>query len=455
MDKPCEGCYDATRTLSRKEKAMTWLQRYKIRNYINSSLCVVPLAWGCAAVVFHRIVWRFDLWTRWDLLGYSPDGARAVVGVISSSMLTFIVFLVSMLLLAVQIAVGQLTPRIIAGVFKKKRIKASLGIFLFTYMFSLSAQGRIGDPVPQLIVLLTILFSVTSIGVFLYFVDYMGKSLRPISVCTSLYEEAVQVIDAIYPRLLNSADSSKEDHTHFAGAGPSRTVLHAGKSGVLLAFDTEGLARAATRSGCLIRLVPEVGDFISTGDPLFRIYQGGDSLAEDELRQSTVFGTERTLEQDPAFAFRIIVDISIKALSAAINDPTTGTRCIDQIHRLLRRVGQRDLGDGLVYDDAGRLRFVFPTPDWQDFVELGVSEILLYGAGSIQVVRRLRAMLEDLIASMPSPRVPLLREQLTMLDRAVQRSFADPSYRTMAGAGDYLGMGGDVWPGSVSRAGSQ
>jgi uncharacterized membrane protein len=425
---------------------MTWLKRYKIRSYINSALWVIPLAWGCAAVIFHRIVWRFDIWTGWELLGYSPDGARAVVSAISSSMLTFIVFLVSMLLLAVQIAVGQLTPRIIAGVFKNIRIKISLGIFLFTYLFSLSAQGRIGDPVPQLVVLLAILFSVTSICVFLYFVDYMGKSLRPISVCTGVYEQAVRVIDSIYPRLLNIAEGNKEDHKHFAGVDPSRTVLHTGKSGILLAFDTEGLTRAATRSGCLIRLVPEVGDFICIGDPLFQIFQGGESLEDNELHQSIAFGTERTLEQDPAFAFRIIVDISIKALSPAINDPTTGARCIDQIHRLLSRVGQRDLGDGLSHDDTGQLRFVFPTPDWQDFVELGVSEILLYGAGSIQVVRRLRAMLEDLIDSMPTPRIPLLRDQMAMLDRAVELNFADPSYRAMAGTGDYLGMGGDARP---------
>ena len=111
------------------------------------------------------------------------------------------------------------------------------------------------------------------------------------------------------------------------------------------------------------------------------------------------------MEQDPAFAFRIIVDIASKGLSPAINDPTTAVLAIDQIHHLLRSVGGRHLDEGLAHDRSGSLRLVYRTPDWEDFVYLAVTEIRQFGGTSIQVARRLRAMLENL-TDILSPSVP-------------------------------------------------
>ncbi len=115
-------------------------------------------------------------------------------------------------------------------------------------------------------------------------------------------------------------------------------------------------------------------------------------------------GQERTLEQDPALAFRIMVDIASKGLSPAINDPTTAVLAIDQIHHLLRNVGGRHLDDERVRDAAGRVRLVYRTPAWEDFVQLAVTEIRQFGGASIQIARRLRAMLENLIQTLPAKR---------------------------------------------------
>ena len=419
---------------------MTWLQRYKLRNFVTSSLWLAPMLSGVMAVICHRLVWKLDLWTQWQLLGYSLESARSIVGAISSAMLTFIVFLMSMIFIALQVAVGQLTPRIIAFAFRNRVIKLSLGIFTFTYMFSITALGRLESPIPQLVVLLTILFSVTSIGVFLYFVDFMGKSLRPISICEKLAGGDTQVIETIYPVLLSQEKHNAPKPLMTEWGVATCTINHEAGAGVIMAFDAEGLVRVAARSGCVIRLVPQVGDFVSTGDPLFSIYGG--CLSYDELRRSVVFGVERTIEQDPGFVFRIIVDIAIKALSPAINDPTTAVACIDQLHRLLRLVGQRDLGDGRLRDGQGTVRVIFPTPEWEDFVHLAVSEILHYGADSVQVVRRLRAMLADLLEHLPEQRTPEIRAHIELLDRSVARSFIDPGERELAVSGDYKGLGG-------------
>jgi uncharacterized membrane protein len=421
---------------------MTWLQRYEIRNFVKSSLWLVPMLFGLLAVVCHRLVWKFDLWTQWQLLGYSQDSARSVVGSISSAMLTFVVFLMSMIFIALQVAVGQLTPRIIAFAFRNPIIKTSLGIFMFTYMFSISAQGRLEAPVPQLVVLITVLSTAVSIGVFLYFVDFMVKSLRPISICQKLADDGSKTIKTIYPALLSheKCPAAKSLMTEWGAA--DSTINHEGSSGIILAFDDAGLVRIAARNDCMIRMVPQVGDFVSKGDPLFSIYRGGESLNRDELRRSVVLGVERTIEQDPEFVFRIIVDIAIKALSPAINDPTTAVACIDQLHRLLRRIGQRNLGDGKLRDGQGTLRVTFPTPDWEDYVHLAVSEINHYGADSIQIVRRLRAMLTDLLEHLPEQRTPVIRERIELLDLSVMRNFIDPVERELAMLGDYKGLGG-------------
>ena len=105
------------------------------------------------------------------------------------------------------------------------------------------------------------------------------------------------------------------------------------------------------------------------------------------LCQSVAVGQERTLEQDPTFAFRILVDIASKGLSPAINDPTTAVLALDQIHHLLRDVGSRRLDDERICDPAGRLRLIYRTPGWKDFVQLAVTEIRQFGGTSIQVDR--------------------------------------------------------------------
>src|SRR5439155_20740224 len=127
-------------------------------------------------------------------------------------------------------------------------------------------------------------------------------------------------------------------------------------------------------TACTIEVVPQVGDFVASDDPVFRLYGDSSGISPKQLLRHIALERERTLEQDPAFAFRIIVDIASKALSPAINDPTTAVLALDQIHHLLRKVGLRRLDTGVVRDHAGRVRLVYRTPGWEDFVELAITE---------------------------------------------------------------------------------
>lgn len=418
---------------------MTWLQRYWLRNYIRNSIWVYPVVGLVVALLAVRVLHQIEQAQGWEL-SVAPDAARSVLDTLAASMFTFIVFVSSALLVAVQLASGQLTPRIIGIVFRDPVTKTALTIFVFTFTFTLAAMVRIGNTVPQLTAQVAECGSLLSLVGFLYLIDHVGKALRPSGAVAVVGVLGRRVVESVYRRKLDSAVPPSDANGHVDSL-PSQTVL-SGKDGVVLAFDLPGLVSLAERADAVIELQPQVGDFVAVGDPLFRVLGGRSDVSAAVLRQSVAFGQERTLEQDPAFAFRILVDIANKGLSPAINDPTTAVLAIDQLHHLLRNVGQRRLDDERVRDKGGRLRLLFRTPDWEDFVHLAVTEIRQYGGESIQVVRRLRAMLENLIQTLPAERTPLLRQELDLLRRSSERSFQEPEDRLLADESDVQGVGG-------------
>ena len=213
-------------------------------------------------------------------------------------------------------------------------------------------------------------------------------------------------------------------------------------SSVILAANIRGLVCEAQRLDGTIVVAAQIGDFVGDGQPLFLLFEGAADANDRTLRGSIAFGLERTIEQDPTFAFRVIVDIAVKALSKAINDPTTAVLAMDQLQRLLRQVGEKNLHNEYFLDGSGTLRLVFPTPNWEDFVHLTCREIRQYGAESLQIVRRMRAMLQNLISTLPELRQPALRLELELLDRTIEKLFDFEEDRQLAGIADTQGLGG-------------
>ncbi len=187
-------------------------------------------------------------------------------------------------------------------------------------------------------------------------------------------------------------------------------------------------------------------------EPLFRLYGGAGTIDDRLLRGSVALGSERTIEQDPTFAFRILVDIAIKALSPAINDPTTAVLAIDQLHRLLRMVGLRHLRGEEICDAEGNPRLIFRMPNWEDFVHLSCIEIRHCGAGSVQIMRRMRSMLENLMQTLPPHRHPALIQQLGLLDRTIERQYSLPEDLAIARIPDSQGLGGALGVQPVMKA---
>jgi uncharacterized membrane protein len=393
-----------------------------------------------AGLLMVSVVNRIDRAFAWEL-SLKPDTARTVIGTVAASMFTLVVVASSAVLVAVQLGSAQLTPRIILLVYRSRVRKLCVSAFVFTFTFSVGVLVRIDNSVPLLSSYLAAYGFLFNLALFLYFLDGVGKALRPSSALQVVGLFGREVVQSVYPSKLRSEDRLVQPSVEEPHSAPTR-VIHSEEDGVVLAFDQKGLISEAENSDCVIELVPQVGDFIAEGDPMFRIYKGGQALSADSLRSHVALGQERTLEQDPTFAFRIIVDIASKALSPAINDPTTAVLALDHVHHLLRDVGARSLSDGREEDKSGHLRLVYRTPNWEDFVHLAVTEIRQYGGDSIQVVRRLKAMLDNLIELLPEQRAPLLRLELSLLEATSKRMFVDLYDQSLAEEGDLQGIGG-------------
>ena len=419
---------------------MNWIQRYRVRQYVSNSIWVLPVLGVGAALVLVRILYWIDDTMGWRS-SFDPDSATVVLVSLGGAVFTFIVYIASMLLLALQLASAQLTPRIIGIVFGDRVTRFSLVLFAANFALLIGVVVRIKDTVPTLTAHIAAFTCLVSLIVFLYLIDHVGKSLRPSEVLQRIATSGRRILEQVYPRRLAEwPDESRTPADEPAGR-PSRTIPSR-RNGVLLAFDMVGLVQLARQADCVIELVPQVGDFVAAEHPLFRIYGGGAAPSAAALYQSVVFGQERTLQQDPGFAFRIIVDIASKGLSPAINDPTTAVLAVDQIHRLLASVGSRNLNEGQVRDAAGAIRLVYRTPDWEDFVHLAVTEIRQFGRESIQVMRRLRAMLENLMVTLPESRHGLLRQELSLVQRSSRRFFPEPEDLALAEVSDAQGVGG-------------
>ena len=428
---------------------LSWNRVYRTTSYVRSALWIVPFfAILLVLIVAPPLRW-LDTWLGWRLSGLGVAGATTLYQTVITLTLSFLVFTFGSLLVAVQIAGGQLTPRIIATTLLRDNVvRYSVGLFVFALLFSVMALDRLEGRVHELLALVTAFLGIGSIATFLFLIDYAARLLRPVSILARVGNEGLEVIKAVYPTLSQPEIVEAGGGAALPG-GPRRIVGHGGHSEIVLAFDIPTLVREAEWTAGVIECVPRVGDFLASDEPLFVLHGGATMIEDRRLRDAVAFGPERTMEQDPLFAFRILVDVALKALSPAINDPTTGVLALDQVQRLLRTVGRRHLHGEAIVDRSGQRRLILRTPDWDDFVNVACHEIRMYGAGNMQIARRMRAMLENLIASLPPHRHAALEAERRRLDAAIATLFTDPDDLALAREPDLQGLGGS--PGPIAR----
>lgn len=425
---------------------MSWATRFRIRQYVTGSLWLVPLLGVVLGVLLGfvdvRVERSINLPPNWT---YSPSTATTELSAIVGAMAALTGFVVTVTVLVVQMAIGTFSARFMRLWYRDPMLKAVLAVLVGTLAFTFSLLRRVETTfVPNLGVSIASGLVLVSLLLFVVFLDEYLHKLRPVAVAAlgtgyvrHEFKRLVAALDA--PDVFAGPSVSKRDHPGF--------VVHSAAAGAIQAIDLTGLVGWAREHDCLLVLQHRIGDFVPTGAALIDVHGGRAGTARDEqkLRGMVALGNERTIEQDPAFAIRVIVDVAAKALSAAINDPTTAVQVLNQLAEVLRIIGTTDLARGRWPARNGRPHgLVIPTRSWAEYLALGVTEIREYGASSIQVVRRMRAMLEQLQVEVRPENRRAVAEELARLDDTVASAFGRSVDLDRARIADPEGMGGRV-----------
>ncbi|WGW12149.1 DUF2254 domain-containing protein [Saxibacter everestensis] len=411
------------------------MKRFRIGHYLKTSLWFLPLLFVLGGVILSLIATAID---NGSLIPQSitgdPTAAMQILYLIAFAMLTLTGLLLSLLVVAVQLAMGTFSPRIVRQILQDRPSQSAIGLFAATFAFAMLAMRKVrttadGGSVPGLAVLIAIVLVVGCIGTLIWYLNHIAQSLRVAALTGWVSEDTMKSLDRVYP-----------DHGPQQPLDPS--LITTPHSGVVFEVDHDRLVDLARKSGCRLELLWAVGDFVPTGAALVRVAGEPAVLSARAVTASIAIGPERTLNQDVAYGLRMLVDIAIRSLSSGpFEDPTTTVQAIDRLHDIMRQLARRPLHSGEHHDADGTLRLLAPTMQWGGYVRLAFDELRQAGAASPQVVRRLRSALDDLLTVVPEERRPDLEHQLELLGDLSSAAAPTKADRRMTQVPDPSGLG--------------
>lgn len=333
-----------------------------------------------------------------------PDGARSALGTIASAMITATSLVFSITMVVLQLASSQFTPRVLGGFLESRVTQVALGVFVATFVFALtvlrSIRGEVdtsGPFVPQVSVTLAFVLVLASVGCFLAFIHHITSSIQVSEVISRIGEQTMAVVDRLYPEH-DDGSSLSAGPTWSPRPGTERTAIAASGHGRLAEIDYPFLIRQARKDDHVVVLTHQPGDFVAEGQTVAEVWNGpADERLARRINRAVTLDRTPSMSQDASFGIRQLVDIAERALSPGVNDPTTATQVLDQLHHVLRELVRRETPRPYLADDDGAVRVVQELPGAVELTRLATTEIALYGKDSIQIPLRLRALFDDLL----------------------------------------------------------
>jgi uncharacterized membrane protein len=366
------------------------------------------------------------------------DDARTLLATIATALLTFTGVVFSITLVALQMASTQYSPRVLRTFVRKPVTKLALSTFIATFVYSLTLLERVGatgrvHTVAQGAVGLAYLLVMASVIVFVVFVHSTVRSMRVTYVIEAVFKETLVAVRTSF------AETSVYREAELPEVQPiTARIAFDRRDAAVDGIDAHHLTELASARSCVLRLCVPVGTFVCRGQDVFEVL-GGASPAQAAILKAVNCSPARTFYQDPGYGLRQLVDIAIRALLPAVNDPTTAVQSLDRLHGVLRAVADRPDPLGYYLDSSGAVRLIVPVAGWDRLVDLAFTEIGLYGSGSPQVTRKLFAVFDDLEACVPPQRRACLDALRVWLRVEVEGRAPLPGDRALVA--DPLGLG--------------
>lgn len=425
------------------------MRRVRLAEFRRDSLWLGPAVAALAAWALADILSKHSPSFVSDdhLFSTNIDDARSLLGTIAASILTFTGVVFSITLVALQTASSQYSPRVLRSFVRRPITKIALSSFIATFVYSLVVLSRLGtlhhggESVPAAAVGFAFVMVLISVFVFVVFVHATVRSMRVTYVIEAVAKETIHSLTGI------ASDARAESRlidTPLTGSPQAATFPHRGA--VLDGLDVSGLVRLATSRDATIVLRVEVGTFVARGTHIADVYAQGTEASipapsAAEIVRRLDLAAVRTLYQDPRYGVRQLVDIAIRALSPAINDPTTAVQVLDRLNEIVRLAAEHPDPSGRHTDADGGLRLVHPISGWTRLTDLAFTEIIRYGFDSPQISRKLVSIFRDLEQMLDGERRELIEFHCGVLERAVNRHSEDPATFERALLPDALGLG--------------
>jgi uncharacterized membrane protein len=421
------------------------LWRTDFRQRIAMSLWFVPTIFAAASIGLANLtIWldyRVDapIAVRPDLVS-DPGTAATFAGAIAAATLAFVAVVFATTLVAIQLAASQYSPRAVRIFIRSRVTRVTLGLFLATFVFALivlvSSRASVISAkqfAPVVSVATLLVLTLATVFGFVAYLHGVVRLMRVQYLLETIAGETRRAIEENFPPASAYVD---------ADPPPSDSVPHmlryTGRAGVVTATDLHGLVDLCRQKQCWLELTVGVGEYLAHGTPVAIVH--GAELDDRAVTRFFLIGGERSFVQDPAFGFRQLVDVAIRALSPAVNDPTTGVQAIDRLGDLLAITGSRLDPTGLRVDTAGTVRVKRKLRNFEGLLVLSLTEIVRYGADAPQVVRRLRGMLDELESTLPPERHPAISRHRSLLEAAVSGALPAP-FAAVASVADREGLG--------------
>jgi uncharacterized membrane protein len=406
-------------------------------------IALITVLYLAAAILLGWFVPRL----RGGLFGINETLGRdqiiAFMSSVSSGMMAFTGIIFSLLFIVLQFGSTAYSPHIVPILASNPTIGHATGIFAGTFIYSLMALRGIGTDLggtAWITIWTTFVWLLASVYMLFRLVGVFA-ALTISDVLDILSDMGHREIDRVYGPGSGAGITTAQSAP---GATPDRVaqrLVHRGKTAYVNAFDIPELVALASEVGGVIRIPVAIGDSVTPGALLATIEGATRPILEEKLEDAIVVSRDRTAEQGPKHAIRLLADIAIRALSTANRDPTTAVHVLDQLESLLRRLGEADLDVGTVPDASGTVRLVYPATTWDEYLELGLVEIQQYGTDSLQVQRRLAAVFETLGSVLPERRQEAVARLTREHETQVLNGFPDRTARERAERVDRQGLG--------------